>query len=431
MNCCSERKVIKTHIVIVTRQQISGTRISVATQQITQTAVISVAAGAMTPSKEPKDGTSIDCAIEKVVEFTQKIVNIMEKKPKEKHSMKKLAFLKIARMFLQKSLVDDCPLKKNSTINPAVVSGQVEKSSLHQFPSLCPSKLDFGEGNNIAANNCEASSASSHSFHGNASERSAMYDCIEAEIDELASLLFEEANKFVYEERVKQAQLTKELEELKLATAKQPLSMSFTDFVLESKAGCIFKSLSSLQLNERVLIDGMFLGDFQESIAKAKTEGGVHYLMQTDFFKRIYHAIVEPNLMHFRAFKSALARKKLLEACQLGTFFHDRIPPNPALPIAQKCMLCCTERVCEFSLTLSALDLHEAHADRFCLHRLQILTDYYAFLVRISNEHTQPLLILYRTLVHHLHRMSTAIFQGVVLTTASEDSSYPSIDIVH
>ena len=370
--------------------------------------------------------SSIDATIEKVDEFMGKILHIMQKKTTIAENQRKIALLRISQMFLQKSLaLNHTELHKlTRSVSGLLTCPDTDNDMKHQV-SISPS--------------CEFTSSSSATSESLAS-------IIENEFDDLAVLLFEEANKFVAEERKKHAAMQERLEalskqlEMRTPDSCQNIAISFNDLPVERHR--LLKSVDELEMNEKIFIDGYFLTDFQECLAKYSgcKNDELETVLMSPFCRRIYHMLIEPSISQFRACtKSASTRKKLLECMQNDEIVILHASLNSAsnamcLERTQvtKCYVCGYERTCEFSLSASPMDIQQQPIDRFCKEKLESIVAFYRFIRETMVARTQqPLLTLYRTLIKHLHQLSNCIVQGAVLSTSIEDLHYPNIEILN
>ena len=383
--------------------------------------------------------TSLDATILKVDEFMSNILQIMEKKSTHYQTQRKIALLKISQMFLRKSLLS--PHMETLTTSTSQLGCKSEGNNLHLDGTTAATVVQASPSN-------DALMMMERSLDGAKSTSS----IIEEEFDDLSVLLFEEANKFVVEERKKRQMLQEQFDSLQMQLKVVEVNSCeniYNSYVsIRNEQNGTFKQLIEMQENERIFIDGNLLAEFQEFLGKCGTvdnNEGVESrlfsdkLIQSLFCKRIQVQLIDVIIGQFKAVaKSTSQKKRFLEQIQSKKFSisHRKKEPEDDGRIAeaffQQCHLCGCERNCEFNLSIDAFEIHHQPIDRFCKHKLKSIEEFYAFLRDCFNSKPfQPLLVIYRKLVQHLHNLSSCILVGVVTSTDLEDTHYPNIEILN
>ena len=280
--------------------------------------------------------TSLDATILKVDEFMSNILQIMEKKSTHYQTQRKIALLKISQMFLRKSLLS--PHMETLTTSTSQLGCKSEGNNLHLDGTTAATVVQASPSN-------DALMMMERSLDGAKSTSS----IIEEEFDDLSVLLFEEANKFVVEERKKRQMLQEQFDSLQMQLKVVEVNSCeniYNSYVsIRNEQNGTFKQVIEMQENERIFIDGNLLAEFQEFLGKCGTvdnNEGVESrlfsdkLIQSLFCKRIQVQLIDVIIGQFKAVaKSTSQKKRFLEQIQSKKFSisHRKKEPDDDLSL--------------------------------------------------------------------------------------------------
>lgn len=438
----------------------------------------------------------LDYALLKVNIFLEKIEQLLIQNVSDGNLdeiRKQLLYVKISKSILHRARHESRSLESSLQSSQHIIQSEADRALLSS--SLC---LQLPSGSTHQSQH-EASNEEIFSREGslNPSLKGVLPSSlpgIESEIEELAVMLFEEANLLVIEERKKQLYLQSQIAELQYKIYQMPTgqdrpvdsthpiekpdnfnqflltSVDFEEFRQENKP--IFKSFSGLVMNEKIFIDGIFLSEFQDFLnsekeclshsnflkdkkvwgdssslwnSSSKEEKRLMIcFLNRPFVKKIIQNLIEPILSTFKSYKHsqhAVSKKKWIEILMKSDVTFEKKMSNfclssPKGDTVDKCFVCGYERNCEFLMAFSE-DVNDTNSvpfpvDRFCREKILSITKMLYFLYTECQKSTsQSLITLFRTLIRHMHQLSTCLIGGAVVSQNDFDSNSPDIDIIN